>query len=498
MGEQVRFLTTIKWAYTLYWGERGISSLLFFLLAGLLGPRDFGIMAIATVYISGFQLFLDQGLASAIIQRNELDDEHLSSAFWFNIFLSIILVALSVGFSREWAIFNHTPELQNMVCVLSICVFIEGLSIVQTAILRRQLNFRGLSIRVNSATSAGAVVGLAMAFHGFGAWSLVGQQLARDIAALILLTRISSWRPTFKFSLRKLADLLNFSIPNFFGRLAGFFEGQMASIVLGAFFGPVPVGLYRLADKAVVTVIGLSRGSIISASFPLFSRLQTMPAQFRNSVLTSVHMGAIVSLPPLAGLAMISGPLLAKFGASWLPATQALEVLCIAGMMQIFGDFTGPVLQALGRPRQSAVLDWSTSLAAIATLLAAGFIVRDNSVQAQVLGMSVARLAMAFFLTVPMYAFLLVRVTNISALKFLGAVLPSAIASVAVALAVDLIRFLGLGATFGPTVTLVGEVASGAVAGIGFLLLMDSKVRSLVGPIRDEFFGRLSTRPRKP
>ncbi len=223
MAKQARFLTTVTWAYTLYWGERGISSLLFFLLAGLLGPRDFGIMAIATVYIAGFQLFLDQGLASAIIQRNELDDEHLSSAFWFNLLLSMILVALSVRFSREWAIFNHTPELQIMVRLLSICIFIEALSIVQTAILRRQLNFRGLSIWVNSATSAGAIVGLAMAFHGFGAWSLVGQQITRDIAALILLTQISSWRPMFKFSPSKLADLLNFSIPNFFGKLCRVF-----------------------------------------------------------------------------------------------------------------------------------------------------------------------------------------------------------------------------------------------------------------------------------
>jgi len=455
-------------------------------------------MAIATVYIAGFQLFLDQGLAAAIIQRNELDDEHLSSSFWFNIFLSIILVALSVGFSRAWAIFNHTPELQNMVCVLSICIFIEALSIVQTAILRRKLNFRGLSIRVNSATSVGAIVGLAMAFHGFGAWSLVGQQITRDIAALILLMQISSWRPMFRFSLRKLADLLSFSIPNFFGRLAGFFEGQMASIVLGAVFGPVPVGLYRLADKAVGTVINLSRASIHTASFPLFSRLQSMPAQFRNSVLTSVHMGAVVSLPPLAGLAMISGPLLAKFGSSWLPATQALEVLCIAGMMMTFADFTGPVLQALGRPRQSAVLDWTSTLTGILMLLAAAFIVRHDSVQTQVLGTSLARLATVLFLAVPMYTLIFIRATGISAANILNTVLPSIIASVAVVLAVELVRSLGMEATIGPTVALVAEVASGAVAGIGVLLLMDSKVRSLVGPIRDEFFGRLSTRPRKP
>ncbi len=272
----------------------------------------------------------------------------------------------------------------------------------------------------------------------------------------------------------------------------------MASIVLGAFFGPVPVGLYKLADKAVVTVIGLSRGSIISASFPLFSRLQSMPAQFRNSILTSVHMGAVVSLPPLAGLAMISGPLLAKFGSSWLPATQALEVLCITGMMQIFGDFTGLVLQALGRPRQSAILDWASTLTGILMLLAAAFIVRHDSAQTQVLGMSVARLATVLFLAAPMYTLLLIRAAGISAVNILSTVLPSIIASVAVVLAVDLVRSLGMEATLGPTVALVGEVASGAVAGIGVLLLMDSKVRSFVGPIRDEFFGRLSTRPPKP
>src|SRR5579872_5888503 len=107
---QRSFLNSIKWAYAANWGERGFSALFMFILAALLGPRDFGVISIALTQILFLQMFLDQGLAAALIQRKDLEQEHLDAVFWMDLALSLVLVSLSVVFSGWWARLNHAPE----------------------------------------------------------------------------------------------------------------------------------------------------------------------------------------------------------------------------------------------------------------------------------------------------------------------------------------------------------------------------------------------------
>src|SRR5205807_6134357 len=111
MSAQARFRDAVKWSYAMSWGEQGFNALIMFVLAYLLGPKDFGIAAIAMVYVQFIQMIMEQGLTAALIQRKDLKQEHLDAAFWGILLLSLVLLLVSVAMSRWWASLNSLPQL---------------------------------------------------------------------------------------------------------------------------------------------------------------------------------------------------------------------------------------------------------------------------------------------------------------------------------------------------------------------------------------------------
>jgi O-antigen/teichoic acid export membrane protein len=488
MKKHDSFLHSLKWAYTGNWGEKIFSGLFSVVVAGLLGPRDFGTAAIALVYIGFLQLFLDQGLAAALIQRKNLEPEHLDAVFWMDFGLSMVLVGLTILFSRAWAAVNHAPQAAAIIPVYSLCIVFEALSIVQTAILRREMDFKSLSIRTNVSVLLSGVLGIGMAFAGFGVWALVVQQLSKDIIALVLLWKLSKWHPRFEFSWKHLKQLMRFSIPNFGAQLGVFADGQAGSVILGLFFGPVAVGLYRIAERVTNSIVTMAMASIQAVALPQFSRLQDDPEGLGKSVLNCVRLSAMVTLPVLAGLFAVSHPLMAMIGPQWLAAADALRVLSVLGMVIVFAFFTGPLLQALGKTRQIAGLEWGRAVVNVLILTVAGFLVRTASQDTQVMAIAIGRLIAAVFLVGPVFVFILLKHCRVSAWEFGAAIAPSAVAALSVVVSVaifdhsSLSQWLSNGRRF---VLLVADVLVGGTTGIAVLLRLESELgRSVIDVLR--------------
>lgn len=448
-----------------------------FVLAALLGPRDFGLISIALIYIFFLQMFLDQGLATALIQRKDLEQEHLDAVFWMDLGLSLVLLLMSGVLGRWWAKVNHAPEAALIISVISVSIVIEALSVVQTALLRRQMDFKSLSIRTNASVVLSGAVGIGMALAGFRVWSLVAQQIVRDLTALILLWKLSPWRPRFEFSWKHLKDLLGFSIPNFMAQLANFTDVQAGAILLGLFFGPIAVGLYRLADRFSNCVVVMATSSIQAVSLPEFSRLQDNPAELRKSALSCIRLSSTITLPALAGLGAISGSLMAVVGAQWAPASNVLKVLCALSMSIIFAFFTGPLMQALARTREVAILEWTRTAVGVLLLVVAGFLVHGRSVNWQIMGIALARFANGVFIVTPVFLYILMRLCGISLRDLVTAVTPSFLSSASVVGAVTLVHYFGLPANGKPLISLALEVATGGVVGLAVLLHLDTPLR---------------------
>jgi PST family polysaccharide transporter len=190
----------LKWAMVMNSGTRGIATTVTFLLAALLGPGDFGIVAVALIYIAFVRMLLEQGFITAIIQREQLDDEHLDSAFWLNVAWCLILAGVSYVTAGWWADVNGMPRLEDVIHVLSILIVVEGLGIVQHALMERQLDFKRLALRSNLSVLLGGVAGVPLALAGAGVWALVAQQLVLETTLLVMMWLLNPWRPGLRFS----------------------------------------------------------------------------------------------------------------------------------------------------------------------------------------------------------------------------------------------------------------------------------------------------------
>jgi PST family polysaccharide transporter len=474
------FSNAVKWSYAATWGEKAFGAFFTFFLAALLGPRDFGVVSIAVVYVLFLQMLLDQGLATALIQKKNLEPEHLDAVFWTDLILSLVFVLSSIFLSRWWAAVNHAPQAAALISVLSLCIPIEGLAIVQKSLLARDMDFKSLSIRSNVSVLMGGAVGVGMAYAGCGVWSLVGQQITRDFTALILLWRLSQWRPQLEFSWRHLKDLMSFSVSNFIAQLGVFADTYASAIVLGLFFGPVAVGLYRLADRVMSTVLSAATSSIQAVSLPEFSRFQDQPVELRKSVLTCIRLSSTVTLPALAGMAAVSAPLMATVGPQWIPAARVLQVLCVLGMFFVFAFFTGPLLQALAKVKLAAALEWARTLAGIALLLVAGVAARSHPITSQIMGIALARFVIGALLVTPVFLYLLMRLAGITFRDLLCSIAPSVMASVGVVLSVSLFHITGWLSTVRPAALLAAEVFVGSMTGFSILLLLDVQLRDAI------------------
>ena len=489
MNNEQTFQRAVKWAYTMNWGEKGFSALFAFVLASILGPRDFGTVAMAMVYISFIQMFLDQGLLAALIQRKDLQREHLDAVFWMDLVASLLFVVATVASSKWWAAINHLPELALVITALSIMVPIEGLSLVQRAVLQREMDFKSLSVRSNISVLIGGTVGLAMAFKGLGVWALVGQRISQDVSALALLWSLSHWRPRWQFSLKHLKELFGFSTASFAGKLAVFGNLQSDAFLMGIFFGPVAVGLYRLADRLMNLVLDGATNSLQIVSLSQFSKVQDKPSQLRQSALSCIRISASLTLPTLTGLAIASTPLMAAIGPKWAPAAQALKILCALGMALVFLNFTGPLLTALSRPRFMAVLEWVRTATGIATLMAVSLLLRDATVRGQVVGVAVLRLVVGGLIFTPIFLFVLMRFCRIALKEMVAVVTPSACAAAATAAVLMAFSLSGLLGGLKPIVLLTAETTVGGLVAGAVLLALDRQLRAFV-------FGLMSKVPR--
>lgn len=474
------FRSSLKWAFVMTWGRRFTGVAVTVVLASMLGPRTFGVVAIATIFIYFLQVFLDQGLATAIVQREDLQEGHLDSAFWMNVGWSIVLAAAAIALSGLWANLNDLPELQDVTIVLSATLVLRGLIIVQQSLLEREMRFKQLALRSNVATLVGGIAGIGLALGGAGVWALVVQQIAFDVVSLGLLWGMSDWRPRFAFSRPHARQLLGYSGSVLFANLAGFLNRRSDALFLGMLFGPTVVGIYRLADRLVDTVLELTMRPIGLVSLPHFSRLQDDDVGLRRAVAQCVRLTLLAAVPPLLLLAACSPWVLAVIGEEWAPGSDALVFLCVAGTVKAVVFFTGPLLFAVDRPGLRAGMLWLIAAVSTVSVIVVGLALQDADEAEQLLGMSLSRAVVFLAIILPLNLVIIHRVTGLKP-RSLARWLPAPLAAGGAALAIG----LGLDASglLDDAPALVGLAIAGSLAGsatVATLMALDPTVRSQV------------------
>ncbi len=466
------------------WGQRGIASGFTYVLAAILGPHEFGLVALGLAFVELVQVVVEQGISTALIQREKLEDEHLDSAFWLSLVWCLLLAGATVAASGWWARANDAPELQGVIVGLSASVVIVGLMIVPLSLLQREVRFRELAACWNVGALAGGASGLALALLGAGVWAFVVQQVVMDAVALVGMWAVTRWLPRPLFSRRHVRELLGFSVSVFAANLGGFVNRRADTLLMGLFFGPAAVGLYRLADRVVELVLELTMRPVGLIALPHFSRFQNDPVRLRATVEKCLRLTLVIAVPALLVVAATSEFLLALLGDEWVPAADVLALLCVVGIVKALVLLTGPLLFAVARPFLRAVMLWALGALSAVTVVAVGLALEDDAPEDQILGMAASRALLFVAAVLPISLAILVRFGGLR-LRALVPALPAALASGLAAFAVvAALNATGLLDGLSPFPAAVLVVGAAGAAALAALLFVEPAARSELRSLR--------------
>jgi O-antigen/teichoic acid export membrane protein len=465
------------WSYSLTIGKMAITTGLSLTLAAMLGPRAFGVIAMALVFTNFIEMIQQQGMMPAIIARKTLLDLHADTAFWLVLGAGSVCTGLGLLAAPWWAALNGLPELTPVIQVLALSIPLSSSVVVHEAMLRRNLDFRMLAVRSWSSVFAGGVAGIIAAIAGWGVWALVTQQLVTTVTTVLVLWRVSHWRPRLRFSAGAAKELWHYSVRSSASSLGLFLGGRLDVILAGALFGPVLVGLYRMGQRLTSMVVDVTARSMQAVSLPGLSALQDDQPAFNARLLRMQRVTAALALPVLGIVAGVAPAIQHLLGEEWAGTAEAIRILVLSQSFAALTLLLGPALQARGKPGTLAVVLWIWSGLSAAALLTAAAVNGTALSQLAVLCWAiVASSAGAAILLLTVAS----RTFDIRITKFLMIFLPAVTAGLAAAVVAEALTWWL--ATSPLVAALLGGLL-GAMVAVAVLAALDPVVRTILRPL---------------
>jgi O-antigen/teichoic acid export membrane protein len=351
-------------------GGQILSFLAFLVLARLLVPEDYGILSLAAAIIAVPQILLNEGFATALIQRDMLDDVHINAAFWANLGLSIIFV-IAAQIGAPWAaVITGTRLIEPVIRWLSLTMIGIALMAIAGGLFIRELKYSTFALRTFIASSVGALVGVGMALLGYGVWALVGMQLCTSALGVLIMWKGVRWRPKASFSWPAFHEIYHFSTRLMVGNGLRFATERADTIIIGIFLDPAALGFYFLVTRLLSTVIYITISPVDRIMLPVLTRIKEDPHRRSEAYASMVGVTAVFWMPAVAGLGVVAPlalPLL--FGHKW---DASIPLMMIMSLVSISGPLNRPTMHALlavGKPEIYAVLNLIQLIITTATFL---------------------------------------------------------------------------------------------------------------------------------
>lgn len=362
MADSVRskLLHGVAWNFTEKILVKAVSFVISIILARLLAPSDYGLTGMLAVFLSVSSVFIEGGLAKALIQRQDCQDIDYSTAFVTNVSMSLVIYAVLFFAAPLIADFYDEPLLVSLTRAMALTIVLGSFNIVQRAKLMANVDFKSLAqINVLSIIVTGAI-GITMAYLGYGVWALVGQAIGSTLFLIFIFPFYSKWKPSLRFSKESFSRLFGFGSKLMITGVYSVIFNNIATICIGKAYKSQQLGYYTRASQFPDLISFTVNDVLGTVTFPVLSELQNdkdrLVAVYRKSLLAT----ALVIFPVMVLCALLAYPLvLILLTEKWVPCVVLMQWLCLARIFTPLSALNMNILNAVGRSDLFMKLDFS-------------------------------------------------------------------------------------------------------------------------------------------
>ena len=367
-------LSNFLWRFFERWGAQGVTLIVSVILARILGPEVYGDLALIMVFITILQVFVDSGLGIALIQKKEADDLDFSSVFWFNLVACLCLYALVFFLAPTISSFYNRQDLTSVIRVTGIIIIISGLKNIQQSYVSKNMMFKKFFFSTLGGTIGAAIIGIGMAFLGFGIWALVVQHIFNMLVDTIILWFTVKWRPKFIFSFDRFKRLFSFGWKMLVSTLIDTFYNQIRSLIIGKYYSSEDLAYYSKGEQFPNYAVQNINSSMNSVLLPVLAERQDDIISVKSATRKVIRISSFIIWPMMIGLCVAaSNFILLLLGEKWMEATAFLRILCFAKALQPLQTTNLSVIKALGRSDMHLIMEITKKAIAIIIVVISAF-----------------------------------------------------------------------------------------------------------------------------
>jgi O-antigen/teichoic acid export membrane protein len=329
---------------------KGLTFVASIILARLLGPTEFGLIGMISVFITLGVIMVNSGLSSSLIRTKNADDSDFTTVFYLNLAMSIVVFVLFYIVAPYIAQFYDQEILTNIIRLYCFGFVFSAFSAVQLAILNKNMQFRKIMQFNIPGTVIGVIVGISLGYLGYGVWSIVWMYLSTQLINSLVIWFFSSWKPSFLFSFEKMKYHFGFGYKILLSGLLNTVFSNMYNLVIGRFFAVQSLGYFERARTFNEYPVTILTGVIDKVTYPLLSKIQDEKERIAEIYKKLLQFSFFITAPLMFGAAAIAYPLFELvLGVKWLPAAEYFQIICLASMFYPVHAFNINILKVYGR-----------------------------------------------------------------------------------------------------------------------------------------------------
>lgn len=350
MSLRKKALSGILWTFIQQMSTQGIAFIVSIILARILLPEEFGLIALLSVFIAIGNVLINSGLSQSLIRTENATNEDFSTVFFFNLIISSGMYIIMFVAAPYIASFYSQPLLTEITRYYCLVFVINAFSIIQNTKLAKELNFKKQTIITVPSLIIGSTIGITMAIKGFGVWSLVWSAIAKSLALTIQLWLWSPWLPSFAINKAKIKEHLNFGYKLTIAGIIDTLFKDIYTIIIGKFFDPIQVGFYNRANTLRQLPVKNFSAVLNKVTFPLFSKIQNNDVKLKSAYKKIMQMSMFLIAPTLLIMGVLAEPLFRfVLTEKWLPAVPYFQILCFNGILYPIHAYNLNILTVKGR-----------------------------------------------------------------------------------------------------------------------------------------------------